>query len=373
MHSDPSKTGLTDTQSRVSPPQADHVTNEIGGPATPESNFPDGIELASPWRRFWARTLDLWWESMVGAFLLSFFLSIFSQSWVDFIDTTSTQVLGIIFIPVAFALDSVIYKIFGNTPGKYLLGLSVTSIHLKKLSFTEYLNRNMRIWVFGYGLGLPLVYIFTIFRQYGRVKNLKAASYDEETGNRVRFDKLKAKPIWAFVLIWIAVLGAIVYLQSLSTTWKTKEVVQTQDSWYTWVNPITGNKATINSSWKYSASKNQDQEDIYTFIDKPNNSIVVIGVETFKNHTLNEYVVLYMQAVKKQMFFKDGGTYTQENGQQIWRGEGFVSSKPESILKVEIREMGDDFWRIATVETPPINPSNTNMKELTYQLWGTLP
>lgn len=44
-----------------------------------------------------------------------------------------------------------------------------------KPSFGAFAGRNLRVWLGGYGLGIPLVALFTMVRQHGRVKAGRAA------------------------------------------------------------------------------------------------------------------------------------------------------------------------------------------------------
>jgi uncharacterized RDD family membrane protein YckC len=337
--------------------------------------FDTGLDMASPWRRFWARTLDLWLEVTIASFFGSFVLSIFSEGWVRFVETASTQILGIIFIPVAFILDALIYRLFGNSLGKHLLGLSVTSITLQKLTFPDYLKRNFKVWISGYGLGIPLVYLFTMTRQYRRLKELKPASYDEVTGYGVRFNQEKSKPLWMFISICVALLAIIFYIE-ISTAPETANKAnlppQTQSSWYVWVNPNSGKKAEIDDAWKYSSQKNEEQQDTYTFINNSKNVVVVFAAESYPGRTLNEYVTLYTQAVRNEMRFNDGGTYSQENGIQIWTGIGTMPTQPNSILKVQVRALGDKFWRVVSVQTQPSSASANVIEKIAYQLWASI-
>lgn len=146
----------------------------------------DRAPLAGRWPRFLARLFDVWWESLaVVALALVAVLA-----WVASGGTLPQWSLppaayGLMALPVAFLLDALVYGVFSNTPGKALLGLSVTDGKGERLRIGQYLDRNLRVWAAGWGLGIPIVSLFALLRQAQHVKNSGTASYDEAKDYRV--------------------------------------------------------------------------------------------------------------------------------------------------------------------------------------------
>jgi tetratricopeptide (TPR) repeat protein len=141
---------------------------------------------ATRWPRFLARSFDLWWETLLIGFVFGVILGRFSIGFVEWINKPGTNMLfGIICLPLALILDAALYQIFGNTPGKALLGLKVTTIDGEPLSFKQYLQRNFSMWVSGLALGLPLLNLASLASQFQRLGKEKQASYDETTDFRV--------------------------------------------------------------------------------------------------------------------------------------------------------------------------------------------
>lgn len=67
-----------------------------------------------------------------------------------------------------------------TTPGKWLLGLSVTSKTRGRLSFNEALRRSFSVWLRGMGMGLYIIPLFTMFFAYSSLKAKGKTSWDRD-------------------------------------------------------------------------------------------------------------------------------------------------------------------------------------------------
>jgi len=167
-----------------------------------EASYP----LAGRWKRSFGRVFDTSIEISFLAFLLEKIFEKYPIGWVEWLFTTgSNQFFPLICLPISFILDAIIYRVFGNTPGKYLLGLNVEHVTSAPLTFFPYLKRNIYIWFSGFALGLPLVNFYRMFFQLMRLGKKKQTTYDEELECRVR-----AKPIgWIRITVFIVLFGYI--------------------------------------------------------------------------------------------------------------------------------------------------------------------
>jgi hypothetical protein len=128
------------------------------------------LPLASPWRRFFARTIDSW----------LFALPVWLVAVVLFSNQISEHpyLFGIILLPFSLLLEAVTASVLGNSPGKALLAVRVTSLRGAPLSFHQYFARLKRIYVFGLALGIPLVCLFPMIKQYQLLNSARPTSYD---------------------------------------------------------------------------------------------------------------------------------------------------------------------------------------------------
>jgi len=130
-------------------------------------NYP----MAKRWPRFFARIFDVWWELLLVATILELVLDRYSAGFIEWFNGPgSGQIFAILCLPIALFLDAILYKVFGNTPGKALSGLKVGTIDGKSLSFPQYLKRNLELWASGLALGVPLINLFTMSNCNGLMK-----------------------------------------------------------------------------------------------------------------------------------------------------------------------------------------------------------
>lgn len=198
------------TQAATPPPIPDSdnvnpvlLANErvlVDSAATNIKTLSASIKLAGRWRRFFARLLDFWITFLIALLPVGIFFEVVSDG-----DWKATQgawvLLSVITTGLAFVLDAIIYKLFGNTLGKALLRINVLHANGDKLTFKEYLSRNNLVWGKGFALGIPLLNIVTFLVQFFRIGEGNKASYDESTDYVVA-----AKPINWFLLPIFSVL-----------------------------------------------------------------------------------------------------------------------------------------------------------------------
>lgn len=136
------------------------------------------------WRRWSARTIDLCIAGLLGAPLWFF------VGWCGARMGVGSGILLSLAAPENKALvnslewifellaEAAIYACFGTTPGKALCGVAVCDDFGRRCGAAAYLWRNARLYVRGLWLGLPLITMFAMVRQYGRVSAGYPATYD---------------------------------------------------------------------------------------------------------------------------------------------------------------------------------------------------
>jgi len=145
-----------------------------------------------PWRRLFARTLDLQMTGVI-LFLLAllpviFFDRIFSFISADFLDSIS-KIPDLFFIVIYYFLWTLIEAFFisrfTTTPGKWIFGISVVSENENKLPYFVALDRAVQVWARGDGLGIPIVTLFTRILAYQRLKTTRSTFWDDYVGSVV--------------------------------------------------------------------------------------------------------------------------------------------------------------------------------------------
>ncbi|MGH8169919.1 MAG: RDD family protein [Steroidobacteraceae bacterium] len=146
-----------------------------------------GTTLAEPaplWRRYWARSLDIAIGTILVAVLIGALRPGLSAQWGA--PRHAGWIIVLILLPFALAMDALMHWALGNTPGKAIAGIKVLAEDGRRpLGAAAYLGRNFGVYVFGLGLGLPLVSLITLIVSYRRAGAGQISRWDRFSGSRV--------------------------------------------------------------------------------------------------------------------------------------------------------------------------------------------
>lgn len=212
-----------------------HQVMQALPPELPQSMAPEPPALsapAAPWRRFFARFIDLWVIGLPTVFLVAFFLAPLWPGFALWLQQPGADVaLGFLVIPLVLVIEAGIFGLFGTTLGKGLLGIHVKTSTAQKPSFSEYLSRQHRVYWYGLGTGFPLVSFFTYVRQYRRLKAGKTASYDEGlftvTAEKIGFLR---SAVAVTVVAALVVINSILQMISSVAEQRSPEVVSVSNN-----------------------------------------------------------------------------------------------------------------------------------------------
>ncbi|WP_404378006.1 RDD family protein [Vreelandella aquamarina] len=157
-----------------------------------------------PWRRFFARIFDIWFFTLIICIPLLFFWAYYFPFSYTSLVPKSEILLSMCLLLAAFVADSVAYSVFGNTPGKALLGVKVRKPDGCKYLAEEYFVRNLSVWWSGLALGIPILNFVAMFIQYRRLKKQGSASYDLAKESEVLIEGSSSIKTAVFILGVIA-------------------------------------------------------------------------------------------------------------------------------------------------------------------------
>jgi GYF domain 2/RDD family len=141
-------------------------------------------EPASPWRRYWARCLDI----SVSTFIVAVLVGALRPPLLarSSLGTMRGWIILLILLPLSLIMDTVIYWALGNSPGKAIAGIKVLEAGgRRRLSAPIHLRRNFGVYVFGLGLGLPLLSLIMLIWSYTRAAAAQASIWDRFCRSRV--------------------------------------------------------------------------------------------------------------------------------------------------------------------------------------------
>ena len=157
--------------------------------------------VKSPWRRFFARTLDQALYSTVWSLLLLFFgFSIQNQS-------IGRNLLNLVLCLVTmFLVEPLLLSRFGTTPGKAILGLSVTNPDGGRLTYYEAYQRTGLVLVKGLGLGIPIYSWVRNYKSYAACMEGWELAWEEDSLLVLKDQKGWRLLVFAIVLAALPVL-----------------------------------------------------------------------------------------------------------------------------------------------------------------------
>lgn len=145
-----------------------------------EQKLPE-YPLAGPWRRFFARTIDQILFCGAIGFALFYYAQTKDPVLAQRLAAPDIQrVLPLVYLPISVLLQGVLMEFIGTTPGKALLGVRVSRTTTKPpFFFFFWVDREIEVYIFGLGLGLPLIGWIPSILQFLRVRAGRPASYDQ--------------------------------------------------------------------------------------------------------------------------------------------------------------------------------------------------
>ena len=170
--------------------------------------LPEGaVKAFNPWQRFWARSLDMALAELVVITVLAlvFHVSVITNDSALFsIGTT------ILIWLVVLAAEPLLLATWGNTPGKWLLGLKLEDYFGDKLTWGAGFIRCCRVLVTGYGLYIPICSIWRHWKCYKACRDWQTISYDEENRYYSRVgDRWRWRAVGS-ILVSLVLVAAVV-------------------------------------------------------------------------------------------------------------------------------------------------------------------
>jgi hypothetical protein len=328
---------------------------------------------ATRWQRFFARIVDIWWQAILIGAALGYGLALFSADFVSWMSKPgSAQLFGLVCLPISLVLDAAIYRVFGNTPGKVLLGLKVIGSNGSSLGFGKYLERNFSLWLYGFAFGLPFISVLTLIHQASRLGRGLPARHDQNLDCQVR-----AKPIG-----WLRLGMFVLFLVFVVLVWFAFRIVEGRMDGaraamvyapaYTWTNPVTRQSVQIDPRWKSGAQTQSDGSSLYLFRLGSGEATVALMVETIPDITLATYVEGLREINFATLRLKDEESLFEVSGYESWMAEGSSVGNPDSRVELQVIRIDDDYWRIITVQQPPIANSSRQVGQLKGKLWTSV-
>ena len=136
-----------------------------------------------PWRRLFARTVDICTAGLVLFMLLIFaFSATMPEQAAGFAKAIENPIIAsVVLYLIWLPAEALLLSLFGTTPAKWLFGIQVAHPGGNLLSFAAALNRSFLVFVQGVGFGIPFVALFTQLFAYRRLTKTSTTLWDTST------------------------------------------------------------------------------------------------------------------------------------------------------------------------------------------------
>ena len=133
-----------------------------------------------PWRRLFARTVDICTAGFALFLLLIFaFSATMPEQAAGFAKAVENPIIAsVVLYLIWLPAETLLLSLFGTTPAKWLFGIRIEHPGGNLLSLAEALNRSFLVFVQGVGFGIPFVALFTQLFAYRRLTKTGTTLWD---------------------------------------------------------------------------------------------------------------------------------------------------------------------------------------------------
>lgn len=226
-------------------------------------------KVQAPWTRYFARFTDGWICTLLVDILLSPFFNI--------LDTRSPMQLikFLMGLMLSMLLEPLLLHFFGTTPGKWIFGLSVTSMEGGRLSLRHAFQRTFQVINSGCGFRLPFWSLYRYYKSYKTCKAGEALPWEEYSILILKPGKIRTAVFFPVTLLLIFIGGAcLTYNQEVPDFRGNMTVEQFSHNYNQMVTTFAMDetqKLSLNGLWLFPSydSYGNSLED-FTHGDKPN-------------------------------------------------------------------------------------------------------
>ena len=138
----------------------------------------------APWRRYFARLLDILMNGLFVFTIIGLAWGIMAplsaEAFFSLFDGTLGRVADLMLtIAIAGLVNVLLMSFVGSTLGKFIFGVKVLTLNGKRLSLGASFQRELKIWVRGLGIGIPLFSFIALLVSYSDLTKSGVTRWDE--------------------------------------------------------------------------------------------------------------------------------------------------------------------------------------------------
>ncbi|MGL4090699.1 RDD family protein [Agrobacterium cavarae] len=349
----------------VTPPPVPSKSQPLGScfaasePVQPEM---DAAPRLRPWPRFWARIFDM---LLIGP-LLSVCIVVASALYAPRLYMTIftyDMLFGFIILPIVGVVLAICMALFGNTPGKAILGVRVP-VMPEANRFSFYLKREFKVWFWAFALGIPVVFLITFIVQYWRLATGRPAVYDKHNLPVV------ANPSKLRLTLGIALVAGL--LAANVAGWRMEDKAEADlTATHYWVNPVTGNTATIKKHWELLPD-DPEVPNAFIFVAR---RLLMEGLFSYlelpaENVDLRAYAAFYVARLKNVTLTSDWQPVAVNRVRGL-RASGVSTKDANQLVEVTVVVDGRNAWRLLMFTEGGSDLQTSEREAFVHELFGT--
>lgn len=155
------------------------IRQAAGGTETPYFTLQGDVlpQVFHPWRRYLARTLDIFIYGMVWSAALAFVFHVRLAAR----STPGSLLDSVVALVIMLFAEPLWLHLFGTTPGKAVFGLRIEDADGKRLSYSQGLERTWGVIGAGMGYYIPVYQLVRLWKSYDLCKRKERQPWDAET------------------------------------------------------------------------------------------------------------------------------------------------------------------------------------------------
>ncbi|TKW60628.1 MAG: RDD family protein [Blastochloris viridis] len=163
----------------------------------------EGLENERPWRRYFAKIIDIILFSCVVGLVMGFVAPEFSGKLFK-----NEHVAGILILPFWLPVEALLMTLWGTTLAKWCMGIRVEGPAGGRLPYFSSLKRSCLAYVYGMALGIPLISLFTLIGSYMDIRKGNKTYWDKTCDTTVRYATVR----WLPLLLVLGAAGSVFYM-----------------------------------------------------------------------------------------------------------------------------------------------------------------
>lgn len=142
-------------------------------------------QVFHPWRRYLARTLDIFLYSVIWLAFLAFLLHINLMNRNNLWDVFDSFVA----IAIMLGLEPLLLLLFRTTPGKAIMGLVIIRHDGRRLTYSEAFARTWSVIGSGMGYNIPIYNLIRLWKSYKLCEGKEPQPWDESISYTIKDTK----------------------------------------------------------------------------------------------------------------------------------------------------------------------------------------